>query len=88
MMGPEVGVTVTAVLFGMHRAFLPPGARQEGRVDLRYAGDGVTLAVVMSDLGMPAETASIVFLDGQPIAPDHMLKDGDSVAFVSPVSGG
>jgi len=83
-----VAIVVTAVLFGMHRAFLPPGAREKGRVDLRYADEGVTLSVVMRDLGMPVDTATIVFLDGQPITPDHLLKDGDSVAFVSPVSGG
>ena len=83
-----MGVTVTAVLFGMHRAFLPPGARQNGRVDLHYEGDGVTLAHVMRDLHMPTDTASIVFLGGESIEADRLLKDGDTVTFVSPVSGG
>jgi len=83
-----MSITVTAVLFGVHRAFLPPGARQNGRVDLRYEGAGVTLAHVMRDLDMPADTSRIVFLDGHRIEADRVLKDGDSVAFVSPVGGG
>ena len=83
-----MSVTVTVVLVGMHRAFLPPGARQSGRVDFVYEGEEVTLAHVMSDLDMPADTASIVFLDGHPIEADRLLRDGDTVTFVSPVSGG
>jgi len=84
----EMSVTVTAVLFGMQRAFLPLGARQDGRVDLHYEGQEVTLAHVMRDLDMPADTVRIVFLDGDPIEADRLLKDGDTVTFVSPVSGG
>jgi sulfur carrier protein ThiS len=83
-----MSVTVTAVLFGMHRAFLPPGARQNGRVDLHFEGEGVTLARVMRDLHMPADTSRIVFLEGHRIEADRVLKDGDAVAFVSPVGGG
>ena len=81
-------VTVTAILVGMHRAFLPPEARPDGRVRLRYDREGVTLADVMRDLDMPVDTASIVFLKGAPIEVDRLLEDGDAVTFVSPVSGG
>jgi sulfur carrier protein ThiS len=83
-----MSVTVTAVLFGMHRAFLPPAARPNGRVDLHYEDDGVTLAQVMRDLQMPADTSRIVFRDGHRIEADGVLKDGDTVTFVSPVGGG
>ncbi len=83
-----MAITVTAALFGLHRAFLPPGAEQDGRVRLSYERDDVTLADVMSDLGMPADTVRIVFLRGAPIQADQPLEDGDVVAFVSPVSGG
>jgi len=81
-------VTVTAVLIGMHRAFLPPGAGPDGRVSLQYEQETVTLGDVMRDLGMPQDTVRIVFLRGMPIVPDQVLDDGDSVTFVSPVSGG
>lgn len=83
-----MGITVTAVLFGMHRAFLPPGARPDGRVSLHYEQDRVALADVMRDLGMPPDTVRIVFLEGAPIQADRSLADGDEVVFVSPVSGG
>jgi sulfur carrier protein ThiS len=43
---------------------------------------------VMRDLQMPADTARIVFLDGHRIEADGVLKDGDTVTFVSPVGGG
>jgi sulfur carrier protein ThiS len=83
-----MGMTVTAALFGMHRAFLPAGAGQDGRVSLHYERDDVKLADVMRDLGMPADTVRIVFLRGSPIQDDERLADGDVVSFVSPVCGG
>ena len=83
-----MSITVTAALFGMHRACLPPGAGQDGRVSLRYEQETVTLAEVMRDLAMPLDTARIVFLRGAPIEADQRLEDGDTVSFVSPVSGG
>jgi sulfur carrier protein ThiS len=81
-------VKVTAVLLGVHRALLPPHARQEGRTELSYEGESVTLARVARDLGVPAGEARIVFLDGNPIQDDRDLRDGDTVTFVSPVGGG
>jgi sulfur carrier protein ThiS len=86
--GAGMATTVTAVLFGMHRAFLPPEARPDGRVSLHYERDTVTLADVMRDLAMPIDTVRIVFLDGAPIEADQVLEDGATVTFVSPVSGG
>jgi sulfur carrier protein ThiS len=83
-----MSITVTAALFGMHRAYLPPGAGQDGHVSLQYDQETVTLADVMRDLGMPSDTVRIVFLRGAPIAADQRLEDGDTVSFVSPVSGG
>ena len=83
-----MGITVTAELIGMHRAFLPPGAGPDGRVRLRYDQEVVTLADVMRDLGMPPDTVRIVFLRGAPIQAEQRLADGDMVSFVSPVSGG
>lgn len=81
-------ITVTAVLIGMHRAFLPAGAGPDGRVSLQYEQETVTLGDVMRDLAMPQDTVRIVFLRGMPIAVDRTLDDGDTVTFVSPVSGG
>lgn len=81
-------VTVTAVLIGVHRAFLPPRAGPDGRVSLQYERETVTLGDVMRDLAMPQDTVCIVFLRGMPIAADQALDDGDTVTFVSPVSGG
>jgi sulfur carrier protein ThiS len=83
-----MGITVTAALFGMHRAFLPPGAGPDGRVSLHFDQEVVTLADVMRDLGMPPDTVRIVFLRGAPIQAEQRLADGDAVSFVSPVSGG
>jgi sulfur carrier protein ThiS len=83
-----VAISVTATLFGVHRAFLPPEARSHGRVVLHYEQETVTLEDVMRDLGMPPDTFRIVFLRGAPIQPDQRLEDGDTVSFVSPVSGG
>ena len=83
-----MSITVTAALFGMHRAYLPPGAGQDGRVSLHYDQETVTLADVMRDLAMPLDTVRIVFLRGAPIEADQRLEDGDMVSFVSPVSGG
>ena len=83
-----MAITVTAVLIGMHRAYLPPGAGQDGSVTLRYEQATVTLGEIMRDLTMPADTVRIVFLKGAPIEADQLLEDGDTVTFVSPVSGG
>lgn len=83
-----MAITVTAVLFGLHRAALPPEAGQGGRVTLTYEQETVTLADVMRDLAMPTDTVRIVFLRGAPIEADQRLEDGDTVSFVSPVSGG
>ena len=83
-----MSITVTAMLFGVDRMTLPPGARQSGRVDLRYEDEAVTLAHVKSDLHMPADTSRIALLDGHRIEADRVLKDGDTVTFVSPVGGG
>jgi sulfur carrier protein ThiS len=83
-----MAIRVTATLFGVHRAFLPPEARSDGRVVLQYEQESVTLKDVMQDLGMPLDTFRIVFLRGSPIQPDQRLEDGDTVSFVSPVSGG
>lgn len=79
---------VTAVLLGLHRVFLPAEAQHEGRVTLDYDEEPVTLACVMHDLGMPADTPRIVFLRGEAIREDHELLDGDEVTFVSPLGGG
>jgi sulfur carrier protein ThiS len=79
---------VTAVLLGMHRAFLPPGSRQEGRVTLEFEGDEVRLTEVLVALGIPADAQRIVFLDGDPITDDQPLRDGQTVTLVSPVGGG
>lgn len=79
---------VTVVLIGVHRAFLPAAAGREGRVVMHYDREAVTLARVMRDLAMPADTPRIVFLGGEAIEDDHVLKDGDIVNFVSPVGGG
>ncbi len=79
---------VTAVLLGLHRAFLPPGARQEGRVTLAFDGGQTDLAHVLEALGMPADTPRIVFLDGEAITDEQVLRDGQTVTFVSPLGGG
>lgn len=79
---------VTAVLLGMHRAFLPPGSRQEGRVTLEFEGDEVPLADVLVALGVPPEAPRIVFLDGDPVTDDRRLRDGQTITLVSPVGGG
>jgi sulfur carrier protein ThiS len=83
-----VAITVTAVLIGMHRAYLPPTARPDGSVSLCFERDPVTLADVMRELAMPLDTVRIVFLDGAPIEADQVLRDGATVTFVSPVCGG
>jgi|WetSurMetagenome_2_1015567.scaffolds.fasta_scaffold387649_2 sulfur carrier protein ThiS len=79
---------VTAVLLGMHRAFLPPGSRQEGRVTLEFESDEVQLPAVLAALGIPTDAPRIVFLDGDPITDDQPLHDGQTVTLVSPVGGG
>jgi len=80
-------VKVTAVLLGMHRAYLPPGA-EDGRVTLDMPAGPVTPATVAAALGMPPDAARVVFRDGEAIATDHRLEDGDTVTFLWPVGGG
>jgi sulfur carrier protein ThiS len=79
---------VTVVLLGMHRALLPPGALQAGRVALEFDGDTTDVAHVVAARGMRPGAARIVFLDGNPVTDDHVLRDGQTVTFVSPVGGG
>jgi sulfur carrier protein ThiS len=79
---------VTVVLLGMHRALLPPGARQAGRVALEFEGVETDVAHVVAALGMQPGAAKIVFLEGDPVGDDHVLRDGQTVTFVSPVGGG
>ncbi len=55
---------------------------------LQFAEPAVPLSAVIGALGMPAETAKIAFLDGQPIGDDRILRHGDTVAFASPLGGG
>jgi len=81
-------VHVTAVLFGGHRAFLPPGAGGEGSVVVHVAGREAPLSAVVDALGMPTEVGRIALLDGQPIGDDHVLHDGAVVTFVAPLGGG
>jgi len=81
-------MSVTAVLLGLHRAFLPAAARSSGRVELRFPTTTVPLSRVVDELGMPPEMARIVLLDGEAITDDHLLRDGETVTFVSPIGGG
>ncbi len=79
---------ILAVLVGAHRVVLPPHLRSDGRIELTYAAESVTLADVMKDLHLPPETPRIVFLDGNAIQDDQTLRDGQTVTFVSPIGGG
>ena len=79
---------MTVVLLGMHRAFLPPGAAESGRVTLDFAEDAVTLSRVREALGIPADAARIVFLDGQPVEDETVVRHDETVTFVSPIGGG
>lgn len=77
---------VTVVLLGMHRAFLPSAAA--GRVTLDFTEDAVTLSRVREALGIPADAARIVFVDGQPVEDETVVRDAETVTFVSPIGGG
>lgn len=81
-------MTVTVRLLGLHRALLPPAAVRDGYVRLQFDGAGVTVATVMAELGMTADAGRIVLLDGEAIGDDHVLRDGQTVTFVSPLGGG
>jgi molybdopterin converting factor small subunit len=81
-------VRVTAVLLGLHRALLPPGSLAAGSVTLEYAEDGVPVSRVREAVGIAADAARIVFLEGRAVNDETILRDGQTVTFVSPVGGG
>ena len=74
-------------LQGMLRSFLPPPA--EGSfASLTFPASHVTVGAVREKLGLPADSWCLAFHEGEPVADDHVLDDGDEVTFVAAVAGG
>jgi hypothetical protein len=61
---------VTVVLLGMHRALLPPGALQAGRVALEFDGDTTDVAHVVAALGLQPGAPRLVLRDRNPVTDD------------------
>lgn len=49
---------------------------------------GVTVRVVMDDIGVTAEEATMVIVNGRHVDHDVLLHEADVVAFFPPIGGG
>jgi sulfur carrier protein ThiS len=49
---------------------------------------GMTVAQVLDLLGVPSEPSKLIFVNGRPQSPGHVLGPGDSLVFFPPLEGG
>ncbi|OGK76057.1 MAG: hypothetical protein A2050_07325 [Candidatus Rokubacteria bacterium GWA2_73_35] len=77
---------VEVQLFAAFAAYLPADSR-EGAAVLDVP-DGGTVADVARRLGIPADLARVVLVNGRDAAPEQPLTPGDIVAIFPPLAGG
>jgi sulfur carrier protein ThiS len=49
---------------------------------------GSALSGLLSSLSIPAESVSLMLVNGSKASPDHLLQDGDQIHIYPPVCGG
>lgn len=74
-------ITITVKLFATLR---------EGRFDIRTMrfSSGATVAEVVRVLGIPEKEVSLILVNHRHHDMDHLLGDGETLAFFPPVGGG
>jgi sulfur carrier protein len=74
-----------ALYAGLSR-YLSPGAQnRKGTID---TPDGATVLDVKRQLGMPDDLPGILLLNGKQVAPDTVMREGDTLAIFPPLAGG
>ena len=73
-------------LFATLAAFLPPESRN-GSTALDVP-DGSTVRDVVRRLGIPTDLERVTLVNGDNIAPEQALRDGDVVTVFPPLVGG
>ncbi|OEF96104.1 MoaD/ThiS family protein [Desulfuribacillus alkaliarsenatis] len=61
---------------------------QRFKVDIQEFAEAVTVLNIVEKLGIDREELAIVLVNGQDVALEHMLSDGDVLALFPPVGGG
>ena len=77
---------VQVELYATLSKFLPPGA--EGRKAVLELPEGTTVGDLLNRLGISAEMAALLLVNGTHQSPDTALKDGEVVAIFPPLAGG
>jgi molybdopterin converting factor small subunit len=79
-------VTIEVRLFATLAEYLPRGTTGESAVlDLR---DGLTVAAVIAQLGIPPAMPRIVLVNGEDADDDRALETGDVLSVFPPLAGG
>lgn len=74
--------TIQICLFANLKPFSPDNA------DNYPIDPGVTVEAVLQKIGVPLETAKLIFIDGKKAGMDHELNGGERVGVFPPVAGG
>lgn len=77
---------VTVVAFGAYARLLPPGG-ERGRLEVQVE-EGTSVGQLADSLDLPEEVRRYVTREGVRLAPDELLRDGDTIRFVVPLAGG
>ncbi len=74
-------------LYASLRAYLAPANDREAKVPTEVR-EGITIRELLAQVGVPADAAKIIFLNGVHATGDETLKEGDRVGVFPPVAGG
>jgi molybdopterin synthase sulfur carrier subunit len=73
-------------LYATLSRYIPDGSKGPTHtVDVK---EGTTVSELLQQLGVPAESAKLIFLDGLHTDGDTVLKDGNRLGVFPPVGGG
>ena len=73
-------------LYATLSQYIPDGSK--GPKQIVDVEEGTTVSELLSQLGVPAQSAKLIFLDGIHSDLDAVLKDGDRLGIFPPVGGG
>ena len=73
-------------LFATLTAYLPPGA--DGRRVSLTVAEGITVAEVLDQLGVPLALTKLIFVNSVHGTPDTVLKAGTVLCVFPPLAGG
>lgn len=79
------GGVVARILVHGHVAEFFPGGRREHQLRLP---EPRTVRQVIEALGVNPRLVMKVFLNGQPVSQDDLVRDGDELLLMAPASGG